>query len=124
MIRTNIAASVGRSAVGAAPMRKGSSRAARRLLVLPLVLLADGASCSRSGALAHPPGKPAMARRRPDAEHDDHDADEHDAEDDDRNDPDSGTSPSKERANRRDRASLRRKRHHEHDGQNPPVHRP
>ncbi len=64
MTRTKIAAASGLHAIGAAPTRKGSSRAARRLLVLPLVLLA-AAFVFPTGALAASTGEAGYGTTAP-----------------------------------------------------------
>ncbi len=64
MTRTNNVALGRPHAVGAAPLRKGSSRAARRLLVLPLVLLAM-AFVFPSGALAASTGEAGYGTTAP-----------------------------------------------------------
>ena len=64
MTRTNNVALDGPHAVGAAPLRKGSSRAARRLLVLPLVLLAM-AFVFPAGALAASTGEAGYGTTAP-----------------------------------------------------------
>jgi hypothetical protein len=57
MTRTDIVASSRPQAVGAAPMRKGISRGARRLLVLPLALLLAVALVFPTAALAASTGE-------------------------------------------------------------------
>jgi hypothetical protein len=64
MTRTNNVALGRPQAVGAAPLRKGSSRAARRLMVLPLVLLAT-AFILPSGALAATTGEAGYGSTAP-----------------------------------------------------------
>lgn len=64
MTRTNKVALDGPHAAGAAPLRKGSPRAARRLLVLPLVLLAM-AFVFPGGALAASTGEAGYGTTAP-----------------------------------------------------------
>jgi hypothetical protein len=64
MTRTNTVALGRPHAVGAAPLRQGSSRAARRLLVLPLVLLAM-AFVLPTGALAASTGEAGYGTTAP-----------------------------------------------------------